>query len=126
MKRYEPNQQKTTDKFNKTNKRVYGTIIYPKIERHETDIYIDVISEDRVDNLAYQYYGDVTLWWIIANGNKLDRASQYGITSRQEGGIGKGSMFIAPGQRIRIPNPDRVVDIIAKYNEMLQQRIYKL
>jgi hypothetical protein len=66
MKRYEPNQQKTTDKFNKTNKRVYGTIIYPKIERHETDIYIDVISEDRVDNLAYQYYGDVTLWWIMA------------------------------------------------------------
>ena len=71
MKRYEPNQQKTTDKFNKTNKRVYGTIIYPKIERHETDIYIDVISEDRVDNLAYQYYGDVNLWWYIASVNNL-------------------------------------------------------
>ena len=43
MKRYQENKTKITDKFNKRSKKVYGTIIYPKIERHEQDFYIDVL-----------------------------------------------------------------------------------
>ena len=29
---------------------------------------------DRLDNLAHKYYGDVSLWWIIAKANNLDKA----------------------------------------------------
>jgi hypothetical protein len=126
MKRYEFNQTKRTTKFNRRSKKVYGTIIYPKIERHVDDFYIDVIVEDRLDNLAYQYYEDVTLWWIIANANKLDRASNYGITQKQEKSIGKGSMFVEPGQRIRIPNPSRISQIVSDYEKMLEERTYDL
>ena len=124
MKRYQQNKTKITNKFNKRTKKVYGTIIYPKIERHVDDFYIDVIVEDRLDNLAYQYYEDVTLWWIIANANKLDRASNYGITQKQDKGIGKGSMFVEPGQRIRIPNPGRIPQIVDDYQNMLKERTY--
>ena len=124
MKRYQFNQTKITDKFNKRTKKVYGTIIYPKIERHVEDFYIDVLVEDRLDNLAYQYYEDVTLWWIIANANKLDRASNYGITQKMDKGIGKGSMFVEPGQRIRIPNPRRISAIVDEYQRMLEERTY--
>ena len=126
MKRYQENKTKITDKFNKRSKKVYGTIIYPKIERHEQDFYIDVLVEDRLDNLAYQYYEDVTLWWVIANANKLDRASNYGITQKQDKGIGKGSMFVEPGQRIRIPHPGRVSEILNRYRIMLEERTYDL
>ena len=126
MKRYEFNKTKMTTKFNRRSKKVYGTILYPKIERHVEDFYIDVLVEDRLDNLAYQYYEDVTLWWIIANANKLDRASNYGITQKQDKGIGKGSMFVEPGQRIRIPNPDRISQIISDYEKMLEERTYDL
>ena len=27
-----------------------------------------------MDNLAHKYYGDVSLWWIIAKANNLDAA----------------------------------------------------
>jgi hypothetical protein len=111
-----------TERFNGKIKKVFSTIIYPKIERRVEDFYIDIIQEDRLDNLAYQYYEDVTLWWVIANGNKLDRASQYGITKSMKEGIGKGSMYVKPGQRIRIPHPDRIPEIIDDYNKMLEER----
>jgi len=124
MKRHEFNKTKMTDKFNKRTKKAFATIIYPKIERHIDDLYIDVIVEDRLDNLAYQYYEDVTLWWVIANGNKLDRSSNYGITTSMKEGIGKGSMFVKPGQRIRIPHPDRIPEILDDYYEMQNERLY--
>ena len=28
-----------------------------------------VVEGDRIDNIAYQYYGDPTLWWRIADAN---------------------------------------------------------
>ena len=122
MERHKQNQTKMTERFNGKTKKVFTTIIYPKIERRVEDFYIDVLQEDRLDNLAYQYYEDVTLWWIIANGNKLDRASQYGITKSMKKPIGKGTMYVKPGQRIRIPHPDRLPEIIDDYNQMLKER----
>ena len=37
----------------------------------DSDKYINVIVGTRVDNLAFQYYGDISLWWIIARANGL-------------------------------------------------------
>ena len=28
-----------------------------------------ITTEDRIDLLAYQFYGDATMWWFIANAN---------------------------------------------------------
>lgn len=96
MKRYENNQTKITKNFNNTRKLVYKTTFYPKIDRHETDIYIHTRDGDRLDNLAYVYYRDVKLWWIIAQANHL----------------GKGSMNVQPAKLIRIPTMDRVFEIL--------------
>ena len=41
---------------------------------------------DRIDSLAYKFYGDVTLWWIIAKANGI-----------------KGKTALEPGIPLRIP-----------------------
>ena len=65
----------------------YGSIMYPEIKIRNNDIYIYAKSEDRLDNLAYKYYGDVSLWWVIAQANH----------------VGKGGFRLNPGMQIRIP-----------------------
>ena len=67
--------------------RKYTTTIYPKIEPGDSDIYVISNIGDRLDLLANTYYGDVTLWWIIAAANN----------------IGKGTLNIKPGTSLRIP-----------------------
>lgn len=67
--------------------RVYQTTIYPSIPLRADDIYVYAKEGDRLDNLAFKYYGDVNNWWIIARAND----------------IGKGSLYVTPGIQLRIP-----------------------
>ena len=72
-----------------SGKRRYSTLYYPDFERKDTDIYIITNSTDRLDNLAYQYYGDPRFWVVLAKSNKLHSAT-----------------FRPPiGFRLRIPYP---------------------
>ncbi len=64
----------TSMKLNKDGKRVFKPTIYPKIPIRDSDIFIYPKFGDRLDNLAFKYYGDVSLWWIIAKANNLDAA----------------------------------------------------
>ena len=52
---------------------------YPQIRPSENDIYVITEWGDRFDQLAFQFYGDVTLWWIIttANPNKTGKLSMF-------------------------------------------------
>jgi phage tail protein X len=34
-------------------------------------MYVATETGDRLDSLAYEYYGNSTYWWIIAAANKL-------------------------------------------------------
>lgn len=70
-----------------TKYRKQFSTIYPKIEVSDDDIYITTNIGDRLDLLADRYYGDTTMWWIIAQANA----------------IGKGSVNIKPGTNLRIP-----------------------
>jgi len=81
-------------KNKKTGERTLQQVIYPQIPQSPTDIYIFAREGDRLDNLAYKYYGDVGLWWIIAQANH----------------IGKGTMNITPGIQIRIPSDLQTID----------------
>ena len=56
-------------------KRYYGTNFYPTIPLSDSDIYVITDERDRYDMLANQYYGDVSLWWIIASANVSFKAS---------------------------------------------------
>lgn len=48
----------------------YEEIISREIKDRDTDLYITYKFTDRIDNLAYKYYKDSSLFWIIllANG----------------------------------------------------------
>ncbi len=80
-------------------KRYKKTIRYPKMEKTPEDRYIITIQGDRLDNLAYKYYEDSRLWWILARANYL----------------GKGDMEIPIGTQLRIPN-----NYIKIYDEYLE------
>lgn len=53
---------------------VYRSTIYPNIPLSEFDVYVMSETGDRLDTLAYEYYGDQSLWWIIASANNIHNA----------------------------------------------------
>ena len=68
--RYEFNQTKKT--FD--GKEVYKSSFIPNIPLRDDDIYVATETGDRLDTLAYQYYEDASLWWIIAAANNIHNA----------------------------------------------------
>ena len=92
--------KKEKDKKLKMDK--YKAILYPEVILRDNDIYIYTKDGDRLDLLSYKYYGDVTLWWIIAQANH----------------IGKGSFIIKPGTHLRIPLAvEAIMNDFRKINE---------
>ena len=65
--RYENNKTKKTI----DGRTVYRPKIYPNIPLRDDDIYVATETGDRLDTLAFQYYKDSTLWWIIASANNI-------------------------------------------------------
>lgn len=86
-----------TQKLN-DGRMVYKTKIYPNIPLKDTDIYAVVQDGDRMDSLAFQFYGDSTLWWIIATANNIHDAP----------------FVIDEGTIIRVPQD--YLDIINEFN----------
>ena len=72
-----------------TGKQIYATSRYPEIPLSENDIYVYTTQGDRYDVLALNYYGDLSLWWIIATANP---------------NIGLSTLVIPEGVQVRIPN----------------------
>jgi hypothetical protein len=84
-------------------KPYYKGKVYPNISLSQNDIYIITTIEDRFDLLAYTYYSDSELWWIIAMANN---------------NITKGSLFPPPGTQLRIPtNISSIVEQFHKFNK---------
>ncbi len=51
--------------------RKYQTTIYDAIPAQNSDIQVISQEGDRLDNLAFQHYGNPALWWFIARANGL-------------------------------------------------------
>lgn len=79
-------------------KRVYFTTEYPKIDPRDSDTIIISNEGDYLDALSYKYYGDPTLWWIIALANNL----------------GKGKLSVPAGLQLRIPT--NINEILVNFN----------
>jgi len=96
MKRYI-----NVDQFKKWDgKNVFKTTYYPDIPVSDDDIYIVSNETDYLDTLAYKYYKDPTLWFIIALANN----------------IGKGRMSIEPGIQLRIPTD--IAPILSEFDKL--------
>ena len=84
MKRY----TRTPVKMDKSGMRVYSTTYYPRIPLNNSDKFIRSKVGDRLDTMAYRFYKDTSLWWIIAKAN----------------GIRDGSFGLKPDEKLRIPS----------------------
>jgi len=74
MNRY---QNITLTKYNSTGSQYYLNNLYPDVEYTEDDNYVITTLGDRLDLLANNFYGDSSLWWIIASANALPGDSLY-------------------------------------------------
>tara|TARA_B110000046_G_C12729213_1_gene287835 strand:- start:107 stop:397 length:291 start_codon:yes stop_codon:yes gene_type:complete len=70
VSRYKNNE---TKKLN-DGRTVYRSRIYPEIPLSDNDTYVASETGDRLDTLAYQYYENSSLWWIIASANNIHNA----------------------------------------------------
>jgi len=89
---------------NDKGKRYYTNNIYPEVPVSDSDIYIITTSIDRLDVLAYNFYGDSTLYWIISTANNLP-----------------GDTLVPdPGTQLRIPI--NIQSVLNLYNNLNQNR----
>lgn len=66
---------------------VAGNIIYRAYEQGALDTEVTVLKEsERLDHIAGRYYGDGSLWWVIAAASKIGWGLQ-----------------VPPGTRIVVP-----------------------
>jgi phage tail protein X len=65
------------NKIKKTidGRQVYRSKIYPNIPPSDQDTFVATETGDRLDTLAYQFYGDSRYWWIIATSNNIHDAN---------------------------------------------------
>ena len=90
-------------KTKNTNRPYYKAKFYPDIPFSETDEYVITTVGDRLDSLAYSYYLDATLWWVISAANN---------------NITKGALFPEPGTQLRIPtNMNAVLRLYEQFNQ---------
>lgn len=93
--RYKNNTtKKTIDK-----RMVYVPKILPDIPETPFDTFIATETGDRLDTLAFLYYKDSALWWIIAAANNIHNAS----------------LAFPDGTILRIPaNPSQIITLTTR------------
>ena len=86
----------------KDGRKYQSSTIYPKIKATDSDLYIIAEATDRLDLLAYKYYKDSSMWWVIATANNLNDANFY----------------VESGTQLRIPsNINQILADLEKINK---------
>ena len=81
-------------------RRHFNTIIFPPMPEANGDLYIQITTPDRLDKLAYIFYDNASLWWVIAAAN----------------GLGKGTYMVPAETRLRIPEKTNIQQVIIETN----------
>ena len=98
MNRYSPSSKRVFKRYD--GKQVFKTTYYPKIPVGVNDVYIFASETDYLVSVAFKFYKDTTLWWIIAQANGI-----------------KNTLKAPTGQQIRIPqNINNIVSDFAQAN----------
>lgn len=84
----------------KDGKVIYLPTKYPSVTTSNDDYYIVTQATDRLDLIATDFYGDSTLWWVIAMANDLPG----------------DSLFPTPGFQLRIPG--NLSNAIQEFNDL--------
>jgi hypothetical protein len=88
-----------------SGKPYYRGKLYPTIPLSESDVYVVTTIGDRLDYMAYNYYRDSELYWVISIANN---------------NVTKGSLFPIPGTQMRIPTD--LSSILTLFNNTNQSR----
>ena len=99
-----PRRLESIEQYRENNKRYFKYIKYPNIPLSVNDIYAVTVEGDRLDLIANQFYNDVDLWWIITTANPDI--------------IRRDSFNLKPGLEIRIPDPNRVNNILRSFEQL--------
>tara|TARA_R110000822_G_scaffold39370_3_gene108233 strand:- start:1691 stop:1990 length:300 start_codon:yes stop_codon:yes gene_type:complete len=83
--------------------RMYSTVKYPEIPRSNNDIYVITTDGDRYDVLAFTYFNDSSLWWVISIAN-----AEYPQNS------------ITPPVGVQLRIPGNLDSILVAYNKLNQ------
>ena len=87
-------------KDSKTGFNYRVPVLYPKIEERDDDILHTVVVGERLDLLAFRYYNDSGLWWIISRANGLDPS------------------IISPEVGLELKIPQNTGDILTRFQTM--------
>ena len=68
---------------NKEGRRVFRPTMYPSIPVRDSDIYINPKDMERCEHVAHRFYGDQSLWWVIAQANNIHNGSIYLDSEKQ-------------------------------------------
>jgi hypothetical protein len=92
----------TTTNQLKTNigKRRLETTIFPSVPPSAADTFIKTLSPERLDQLALNFYGEVSAWWILAASNNIP----------------KGTYVVPANVTLRIPPKPDVIRLIRTAN----------
>lgn len=74
------------------NVEFWDTLDLPVYVPGPSDLEYQLLAGDRLDNLAYRFYGDPVLWWVLAWANDIE-LPPIGMT---------------PGTRIFVPDPEYI------------------
>jgi nucleoid-associated protein YgaU len=67
-------------------------------------VYVITTIGDRLDSLAYSYYNNATMWWVISMANN---------------NVTRGSLFPTPGTQLRIPTDlNTVLNLYKQFNNV--------
>jgi hypothetical protein len=86
--------------------KAYNTARFPVLETSFEDRYIFSRDGDRLDNLAFQFYGDPRHWVILALANNL----------------GKGTLEVPPNLQLRIPPKSIITDFRERLESTEEER----
>jgi nucleoid-associated protein YgaU len=85
-------------------KPYFKSKFYPNIPLSESDVYVITTIGDRLDSLAYSYYNNATMWWVISMANN---------------NVTRGSLFPTPGTQLRIPTDlNTVLNLYKQFNNV--------
>lgn len=82
-------------------RRFYSTVYYPSnLPLSDNDTYILTDNSDSLTKLAFNFYNDETLWWVIASVND----------------IRKDTLRVEPNLQLRIPDLSEYTIAFQKIN----------
>lgn len=85
----------------KSGTRYYRPTIVPNIPLSDNDLFIYPKFGERLDTLAFKFYKDSNLWWVIAKANELTG----------------GTLVVDSEKQIRIPgNISRILENVERSN----------